>query len=586
MKKGLRTLSIGVLLTTLTGCSFVQRSLPENESQISIVPENDDDKSFTARNVPFTNLTSEYEIESDALTLYFLDSGSVPYVSVMGFIRGLDGFFDCGENLRYQFYPQSNFLGLYRYYNGNQQSYVQFQWDNNRVWVSDMSFFRSITKSTADTNFKSYHKTVDYYSSGKKSVAFRPGSYYFDICYFEKKCLVPLTIMNLLFCSPNQYNIFYNGETLYGYYGEIDRYVSDYSKIFTSSLNGQNCPNDVRKASVNGLLFTLDYFYGLKNYKGIDSFKNYIGEESLNKLWSNDPTINREAYTNILCTKLDDLHTRIDSSSMYLDQSVDTSLTWDQLGDFKKNFYTVDGQLEAQRKSAFPNGVQPVRYSGDTAIITLDSFTTAASSDIYDSYGNLKSDAWRKDTYYFMRHCMADIGRHSGIKDVLIDLSQNGGGNIGAMERCLGFLTDNTLTCSLLDYLDGEYTTYYYKIDTDGDGYYDNDAYDQYRWTILSSINTFSAANRFTSDAKHQSIARVIGQRSGGGMCPIMSTVLADGTAITISSSSTIRYVTQENGKNVYHAIENGVKPNLEIPYSDFYDNSKLVSYIDQVWRE
>lgn len=573
------------MLTTLTGCSFVQH-FPENESQISIVTENDDDKSFTARNVPFTNLTSEYEIESDALTLYFLNSGSVPYVSVMEFIRRLDGFFDCGENLRYQFYPQSNFLGLYSYYNGNQQSYVQFQWDNNRVWVSDMSFFRSITKSTADTNFKSYHKTVDYYSSGKKSVAFRLGSYYFDICYFEKKCLVPLTIMNLLFCSSNQYNIFYNGETLYGYYGEINKYVSNYSKIFTTRLNGQNCPDDVRKASVNGLLFTLDYFYGLKNYKGIDSFKNYIGKESLNKLWSNDPTVNREAYTNILYTKLDDLHTRIDSSSMYLDQSADTSLTWDQLGDFTKNFYTVDGQLEAQRKSAFPNGVQPVRYSGDTAIITLNSFTTAASSDIYDSYGNLKSDAWRKDTYYFMRHCMADIGSHSGIKDVLIDLSQNGGGNIGAMERCLGFLTDNTLTCSLLDYLDGEYTTYYYKIDTDGDGYYDNDAYDQYRWTILSSINTFSAANRFTSDAKHQSIARVIGQRSGGGMCPIMSTVLADGTAITISSSSTIRYVTHENGKNVYHAIENGVKPNLEIPYSDFYDNSKLVSYIDQVWRE
>lgn len=586
MKKGLRTLSIGVLFTTLTGCSFVQRILPENESQISIVPENDDDKSFTAMNVPFTNLTSEYEIKSDALTLYFLDSGSVPYVSVMEFIRKLDGFFDCGENLRYQFYPQSNFLGLYSYYNGNQQSYVQFQWDNNRVWVSDMSFFSSITKSTADTNFKSYHKTVDYYSSGKKSVAFRLGSYYFDICYSEKKCLLPLTIMNLLFCSSNHYNIFYNGETLYGYYGEINKYVSNYSKIFTTSLNGQNCPDDVRKASVNGLLFTLDYFYGLKNYKGIDSFKNYIGKESLNKLWSNDPTVNREAYTNILYTKLDDLHTRIDSSSMYLDQSVDTSLTWDQLGDFTKNFYTVDGQLEAQRKSAFPNGVQPVRYSEDTAIITLDSFKTAASSDIYDSYGNLKSDAWRKDTYYFMRHCMADIGSHSGIKDVLIDLSQNGGGNIGAMERCLGFLTDNTLTSSLLDYLDGEYMTYYYKIDTDGDGYYDNDAYDQYRWTILSSINTFSAANSFASDAKHQSIARVIGQRSGGGMCPIMSTVLADGTAITISSSSTIRYVTQENGKNVYHAIENGVKPNLEIPYSDFYDNSKLVSYIDQVWRE
>lgn len=67
-------------------------------------------------------------------------------------------------------------------------------------------------------------------------------------------------------------------------------------------------------------------------------------------------------------------------------------------------------------------------------------------------------------------------------------------------------------------------------------------------------------------------------------MCPVMPTVLADGTAITISSSSTIRYVRKENGKNVYYSVEGGVKPNLEIPYSDFYSDSKLVSYIDQVW--
>ena len=584
MKKGLRALSIGVLLTTLSGCSFVQRFLPGNDSQISIVPENDDDKSFTARSVPFTNLTSEYQIDNDALTLYFLDGGSVPYVSAMGFIRGLDGFFDCGENLRYQFYPQSNFLGVYRYYNGNQQSYVQFQWDNNRVWVSDMSFFTSITKSTADTNFGSYIKSVDYYSSGKESVAFRLGSYYFDICYFEKKCLVPLTIMNLLFCSPNQYNIFYNGDSLYGYYGEISKYDSDYSKIFTSSLNGQDCPDDVRKASVNSLLFTLDYFYGLKNHKDIEGFKDYIGEDNLKKLWSNDSSVNREAYTDILYTKLDDLHTRINSASLYMNQTIDTSPTWDQFGEFRKDFYTIDDQLTTQRKSVFPNGVQPVRYFGDTAIITFDSFVTAASSDIYDSRGNLKDTAWQYDTYYFMRHCMADIKRHSGINDVLIDLSQNGGGYISAMERCLGFLTDNVLTRSLLDYLDGEYSTDYYKIDTDGDGYYDDDAYDQYRWTILSSLNTFSAANEFTSDAKHQGIAKIIGQRSGGGMCPVMPTVLADGTAITISSSSTIRYVRKENGKNVYYSVEGGVKPNLEIPYSDFYSDSKLVSYIDQVW--
>ena len=141
MKRIVKLLPIVFMITALSGCSFIQRFIPENNDKTSIVPENDDDKSFASKKVSFTNLTSEYQISSDSLTLYFLDGGSVPYVSVMGFVKGLDGFFDCEDDLRYQYYPQSNFLGLYRYSNDQRQSYVQFQWDNNRIWVSDMAFF-------------------------------------------------------------------------------------------------------------------------------------------------------------------------------------------------------------------------------------------------------------------------------------------------------------------------------------------------------------------------------------------------------------------------------------------------------------
>ena len=65
-------------------------------------------------------------------------------------------------------------------------------------------------------------------------------------------------------------------------------------------------------------------------------------------------------------------------------------------------------------------------------------------------------------------------------------------------------------------------------------------------------------------------------------MCSILSLVLADGTAITISSNNTMRDVDKnEDGKNIFYSIEKGIKPNLLIPYSDFYNDSKLVDYID-----
>lgn len=562
----------------LSGCTFFKTS-----STRKIVPENDNKREVVTRNIPFKNLTNEYSIPDKNIALYFPDNGSVPYLNVMGFIKSLDGFFDCGDNLRYEYYPQSNFLGLYYYSKNQNQSYIQLQWDNNRIWVSNMSFFYSITKPTRDTNYSSYINSVDYYSSGSNSVSFELGDYGFDVLYYQQKCLVPLTIFNLLFCSRNQYNIFYNGDCLYGYYGEISKYDEAYRTIHQSSLNGQSCPKDMREATINGLLFTLDYFYGLKKEKNIKSFNSYIRDEDFDLLWSEDPEDNLKGYKHILLSQLDELHTRIDSSSFY--SSSDFSYSLDECGEFRKKFYSLESQQSLLKKQTFPNGIEPVRFCKDTAIITFDEFLTGSDSQLRDSMGYLKDTAWKYDTYYFMQHCMKKIQSHTGINDILIDLSLNGGGNLGAMQRCLGFLTDNVIKRSTYDSLTKEFTTQYYKVDTDGDGYYDDDAYSQYRWTILSSLNTFSAANEMTSDAKHQGMAKVIGQRSGGGMCPVRSTVLCDGTAITISSEKTIRYVKKENGENIYYSVETGIKPDLEVLYSDFYNDEKLVEFIDEVWN-
>ena len=224
-----------------------------------------------------------------------------------------------------------------------------------------------------------------------------------------------------------------------------------------------------------------------------------------------------------------------------------------------------------------------VRYYGDTAIITFNSFKTGSNNDLYDSDGILKENAWQYDSYYYMQHCMNDIKQYSEVKDILLDVSQNGGGNISAMERVLGFFTDNVLKYETYDTLTNEYHIDYYKIDTNADGYYDDDAYNQYRWTLLTSINSFSAANALTSCFINQGLGKTIGQKTGGGMCSVLPIVLADGTAIAISSNNTMRYVKKnDEGRPIYYPIEDGISPNLEIPYTDFYNDEKLVGYIDQ----
>ena len=100
-------------------------------------------------------------------------------------------------------------------------------------------------------------------------------------------------------------------------------------------------------------------------------------------------------------------------------------------------------------------------------------------------------------------------------------------------------------------------------------------------------MNTYSAANFMASTFKQMGLGKIIGKQSGGGMCSIFSAVLADGTAITISSPFTMRYVTENaKGEKTFHSIENGIAPDIELDYEDFYDSAALLNAINSAEAE
>ena len=573
-----KTLPFLLIMPLLVGC----RS--ESSQSESIVPVNDDDASVVAKSMPFANLSADYQITGTAIDAYFLNGEDVPYIDVLSFLRSLDGFINCGESVRYQYYANKNMFVLSYYNEDKLCSYAQFQWGRNKIYVSDFSFFGSIIKTNQKTNYNSHLKYTNYQSWSEESVTFNLGTYSFDILYWKGKCLIPFAIANMLFCSQNQFNVFYTPSSFYGYYGEIWRGSDAHKTIYEGETNGAKQTSAMRKAAVNSFLFAMNYFYGLKSYKGIKGFKSYISSEDYDLLLSEDAQDNITAMKRVIYGQLDELHTHIDSPSIYSSDPGQFTYYLSDCGEFLNEYYTLKNQQTALRNETLGENFPAIRYSGDTAIITMDSFDTGLNEEIYDSDGNLKDTAWKYDSYYFMRHCMADIAKHTEVNDIVLDLSLNGGGNIGALKRTLGFLTDKIILDYGYDTLTNEYSCSRFKVDTDGDDYYDDDAYEQYRWTVLSSLNTFSAANNFVCKAKQQGLAKLIGHRSGGGMCSVLPLVLADGTAIAISSNNTSRYVTTKDGKDTYNAIEKGLSPDLEVPYSDYYDAEKLVAYVDSVY--
>ena len=181
---------------------------------------------------------------------------------------------------------------------------------------------------------------------------------------------------------------------------------------------------------------------------------------------------------------------------------------------------------------------------------------------------------------------MTSIRKRHEIENIVIDLTTNGGGVLGAMYSAIGFLTDEDIVLPRYDTLTKEFRIDYYAIDSDDDGdYEDNDAYTQYNWYILTSKNTFSAANYFVSVAKNMGIATIIGEHTGGGMCSVMYSVLADGTAYRFSSNNTMRfhYYDKESNKNIYAQIESGISPDYEIDREYFYDLAYLNDFISNI---
>ena len=105
MKKILCLFMILLSTLTLSGCRLFN-----NDQNESIVPENDDNVNMSIKSIPFKNLSNEYEMNETTINTYFINGGNVPYVSVINFLSKLDGFINCGDNLKYSFDSNSNWL--------------------------------------------------------------------------------------------------------------------------------------------------------------------------------------------------------------------------------------------------------------------------------------------------------------------------------------------------------------------------------------------------------------------------------------------------------------------------------------------
>lgn len=163
------------------------------------------------------------------------------------------------------------------------------------------------------------------------------------------------------------------------------------------------------------------------------------------------------------------------------------------------------------------------------------------------------------------------------IENVLLDLSWNTGGNVGALYRIVGFITDQPFAVSSISGATGGASTYHVQIDGVPN-------YSHLNWGLLITPVTFSAANSMATIFMENDLGQIIGVQSGGGACSITPILLPNGTAFTMSSNNINAYRTGSGTTEdpwVYVHNEFGITPDIVIPINQIYNETLLLQVFE-----
>ncbi len=212
-------------------------------------------------------------------------------------------------------------------------------------------------------------------------------------------------------------------------------------------------------------------------------------------------------------------------------------------------FYVKDGNDEKEKM----------------AVIVFDNF-------LQDNPGNL-TDLEKiagANTYWFLTKAFEDIANYTDVKNVVIDLSCNGGGVIQQCMLALCFLRDtDEFFMAEKNHLDNSIAKFYFNINTGSA----TSLKKNYNFYVLTSGYSFSCGNFFPAVCHYQLGVPVVGQKSGGGGGVVKPTQTSDGALFQTSASAEMCAI-DANGN--YVCIDAGVPVDLEVPYDKFYSGTSI----------
>ena len=409
-------------------------------------------------------------------------------------------------------------------------------------------------------------------------------NYGLDIVGDGNEAYVPLQTMHDILLARNYYFTVYNGEEVFVFaYG-----CSLFDQI--ESVPTAQMSESYAEFNYNELVFMLDHFYGLKPEHYIDGFYKFILDTGLiDKLASADPDEFDRGVAELALRFLDDQHSGFLAYS-YRSEARDqdpeeVQAELDALTGVSRSDTDKTRDLFEQNRAKYYPGLseEPFTYEevGDTAIITFDSFFV--SKQDYYKDADLKNP---QDTIELIAAAHKQITRKgSPVKNVVLDLSHNGGGNADAAAFVIAWY-GGAGRLGLRDTITGAQSVVSYVADVNLDGKYDDDdtlstkmRAGELNLYCLTSSNSFSCGNLVPAAFKGSGVV-LIGQATGGGSCIVLPCTTASGTLFRISGSNQISTI--KNGS--FYNADTGIEPDVPITKLEtYYDREQLVEFIHSI---
>ena len=151
---------------------------------------------------------------------------------------------------------------------------------------------------------------------------------------------------------------------------------------------------------------------------------------------------------------------------------------------------------------------------------------------------------------------------------VILDLRANGGGSPEMVQfLCSYFLSNPRQHLNSFSYRDPEKLTQYWTYT-----YLPSKRLDKIDLYILTSENTFSAAEEFTYNLKNLKRATVVGETTGGGAHDNKFVILTDNFMMSLPFARAVNPVTKTNWEEV------GVEPDLKVAQSKALETAEILA--------